>query len=114
MPQGPVYISITGLELKAQRHALRFWWHAIRSMMQARAAEGNLYAETKTIHGVHHTLSIWRDRKAMLAYLRSGAHRKALRVFPSIATGKVIGFETDNPPDWSEVHEIWKEQGREV
>ena len=57
MSKDDVYVSITGLRLSGRRHMLRFWWHAVRSMAQARRAPGNLRAETRTIEGVRRTLS---------------------------------------------------------
>lgn len=114
MDKPRVYVSITGLTLKHPRHRLRFWWHAVRSMTQARSAEGNISAETRTINGVHHTLSVWRDEASMRAYLVKGAHLRAMKVFRSIATGKTVGFATEDPPGWDAVHDLWKTQGREV
>jgi hypothetical protein len=108
------YVSITGLALKSWVHVPRFWWHAIGSMVQAKAAPGNISAETRTINGVHHTVSVWQSRDAMRTYLLSGSHLKAMRVYKKIATGKVLGFEAPAAPDWDEVHELWKIKGREV
>jgi hypothetical protein len=109
-----VYVSITGLELKAARHSLRFWWHAIRSMGQARGAPGNISADARTINGVHHTRSVWTDETAMRHYLITGAHRGAIKAFHNIATGKTLGFSTDQVPDWGEVHELWRTQDKPV
>jgi quinol monooxygenase YgiN len=109
-----VYVSITGLELKRAWHAPVFWRHAIASMSQAQQADGCLSAEARTINGVHHTLSIWESRDKMLTYLRTGAHLKAMQTFEKIATGKVFGFETDTPPNWSDVHDLWVTQGKTV
>lgn len=50
----------------------------------------------------------------MLAYLRQGAHLKAMKLFGKIATGKTFGFETNAIPGWEEVHHIWRDQGRNV
>jgi hypothetical protein len=36
----------------------------------------------------------------MMAYRRSPAHLKSMRVFAQIATGKVHGYEADNIPTW--------------
>lgn len=108
------YISITGLRLKDRRHTMRFWWHAVRSMAQARRAAGNLSAETRTIDGVRHTLSIWVDEQAMRAFLVSGAHRDAMTVFQAIATGRTLGFTTRQPPDWEAAHQLWLSQAREI
>lgn len=106
------YISITGLQLKAKRHALRFWWHAIGSMMQAKKAQGNLAVDARRINGVHHTRSVWTDEAAMRRYLLTGAHLQAMKAFGSIATGKTMGFESDQVPDWDEVHRLWQTQAR--
>ncbi|MDQ0313926.1 hypothetical protein [Amorphus orientalis] len=102
-----VYVSITGLRIKSPLHALRFWWHAVASMAQARGADGNVSAEARSIEGVQHTLSVWRDRDAMIAYRNSGAHLKAMRVFPRIASGHTLGFESDRAPDWSTARDLW-------
>ena len=108
------YVSITGLTLKSRRHALRFWWHAIRSMTQAKRAPGNQIATQRIINGVHHTLSVWDDEQAMRTYLKSGPHLEAMRAFRQIATGKTIGFVANAAPPWDDVHDIWVTRGREV
>lgn len=109
-----VYVSITGLQVRRVWHVPSFWSHAMKSMVQARSASGNLSADARTINGVHHTLSVWTDKDAMRAFLTADAHLQAMRLFPSIATGKVVGYLAKQPPDWSEVHAIWQERGRVV
>lgn len=113
MPQN-VYISITGLRVRRFYHLPSFWSHALRSMAQARKAPGNLFAEARKIDGIHHTLSVWTDRDAMRAYLTSGPHLDAMRLFPRIAAGRVVGFHAPHAPDWAEVPAIWSERGRVV
>ncbi|SES45154.1 hypothetical protein SAMN03159406_04630 [Rhizobium sp. NFR03] len=107
-----VYVSITGLQLKARRHQPRFWWHAIRSMIQARKAPGNLSTDARFINGVHHTRTVWTDEAAMRRYLISGAHLQAMKAFGAIATGKTLGFTTETVPDWDEVRRLWETAGR--
>jgi hypothetical protein len=104
-----VYISITGLRVKGPLQELAFWWHAIPSMRQAKTAAGNISAEARTINGVRHTLSVWIDKRAMRAYLTSGAHKSAMAGFSAIATGHAFGYEAENPPGWDEVHGLWLE-----
>ena len=113
MSAKPVYVSITGLRLNRPWHAAAFFWHAIRSFRQARRAAGNLRAETGTINGVHHTLTVWESEAAMRDFIRSGAHRQAMRAFRTIASGKTFGFEATEIPDWNAVHRLWAERGRE-
>lgn len=109
-----VYVSITGLEITSPRHSSRFWWHAVRSMNQAREATGNISAEARTVNSVHHTLSVWTNEAAMRAYLSTGAHLQAMKAFPSIATGKTLGFNAEQPPHWDDVHALWAARGRVV
>lgn len=105
------YVSVTGLTLRGPLHAPRFWWHAIRAMTQAQQAPGNLHASTRQISGINFTLSQWADRAAMRRFMVSGAHARAMRVFPAIATGKTFGFESDILPEWSEIYALWLERG---
>lgn len=107
------YVSITGLRVRSPLQSIPFWWHAIRSMMQAQAAEGNLKAEARAIDGVQHTLTVWTDKAAMRRFMTSGAHARAMRSFRSIATGSTFGFDSETVPDWSEVHALWEERGVE-
>lgn len=81
-------------------------------MSQAKHAEGNVSVSTRTIDGVHHTLSIWTDQGAMRRYLTSGAHLNALRVFRTIATGSTAGFDSQTVPGWEEALRRWREDGR--
>jgi quinol monooxygenase YgiN len=108
------YVSITGLQLKKIWYAPKFWRHAAASMSQAKSADGCLSADARTINGVHHTLTVWTSRKAMLAYLSEGAHLKAMKAFKSFATGSVYGFETATVPEWPTVHALWLDKGRQV
>lgn len=107
-----VYVSITGLMIRRPWHLPRFYLHASRSFRQVRRAPGLLRADVRRINGVHHTLTVWESRSAMLDFIHSGAHRRAIRAFRGMATGKTFGFETDNPPGWDQVHALWRDRGR--
>lgn len=107
-----MYVSITGLKLKSPWHLLRFYWHAVPSLRQARMAPGNLSADVKTINGIYHTLTAWEGEAAMREFLYAGAHKRAISAFRTIATGKTFGFETDHVPGWDEVHDLWRKHGR--
>jgi hypothetical protein len=109
-----VYVSITGLRIKNIFHYPQFYWFAISSMTQARRSPGLIRVDARKINGVHHTLSIWEDESSMRKFLVKGAHLKAMQAFRKIATGKTIGLTTSNPPEWSQVHEIWIQDALEV
>ncbi len=106
------YVSITGLQPSGVLGHLRFWWHAIASLRQARKAKGCRLTQVGKINGVMHTLSVWESDTDMRRFLYSGAHRQAIRAFPKIGTGLTCGFWTDAIPSWGDVHRLWKERGR--
>jgi quinol monooxygenase YgiN len=106
------HLSITGLRVKpGMMNRLRFQYHAVRSFMQAQKAEGVLHVAAKRVHDVEHTVTAWRDREAMLAYIRSGPHLEAMKAFHRIAEGSTMSEPADRIPDWPEVHRRWKERG---
>ena len=107
-----MYISITGLRLTSALHAPSFWWHATRAMKQAQGADGNIHTSARTIDGVHHTLSAWQDAQAMAAFVASGAHGRAMTVFPKIASGGTVGYLSERIPDWDEARLIWQQRGQ--
>jgi hypothetical protein len=110
----PFYVSVTGLKLKRIWYAPIFWWHAVASMTQVKASQGCLSAEARTIAGSHHTLSVWSSKSDMQAFIKTGAHLRAMKAFRSIATGKTYGFETEKIPNWNEVHNLWVDRGRTI
>lgn len=71
-------------------------------------------ADTANIRGTHHTLTVWEDRAAMLRFMRGPAHRAAMGILDSIATGKVHGFEADVVPTWAEARAIYDGEARAV
>lgn len=113
-PDTPVLVSVTGLQLKAIWHRPRFAYHAMRSFAQARKSDGNLLTDARIVDGHHHTMTAWRDRKAMVTYVRSGAHKQAMRIFHRIATGSVVNFEAYTIPDWTDALAHWRAEARAV
>lgn len=107
-----MHISITGLKPKGLAGYLRFWLHAVPTFRQAQTATGNLHCAVKRIQGHQCTLTAWESREAMLAFMRSGPHLKAMKVFPKIATGKIYGYEDERIPGWDEAFAVLMEKGR--
>ena len=106
------YISITGLKPKGIISYFQFWRLAIPSFEQARKAAGNIHCEVKRIKGYQCTLTAWETREAMLNFLRSGVHLKAMKAFHKIATGRTYGFEADTIPSWAEAFVLLEEKGK--
>jgi hypothetical protein len=109
-----VHVSITGLRLKAWWHAPRFAFHTLRALRQARQDPDCLKVEARKIDGVYHTLTVWRSRPAMRAYVGRGAHRAAMQAFRAIGTGKVFGYGTDVIPEFEAAYAMWQAHAREV
>ncbi len=106
-----MYISVTGLKLTSKKYFVKFWRHAIPSFRQAQMAEGNVYAATKAVDGYQHTITVWETKKHMKAYVASGAHLEAMKIFDGIATGKIAGWEGDDIPTWDEALARWHDEG---
>ena len=106
------YVAITGLRVRSFWLAPLFWRYAIPAMIQARRAAGNLFAQARRVDGVQHTLSIWRSREDMLAYLRSGAHLSAMKSFSHKAPGATCGYEAEQAPSWDEAIAHWRQHAR--
>ena len=59
---------------------------------------GILFCEVKSVDGFHHTLTAWKTKKDMRKFGLSPIRRKAMKIFPKIATGSTIDYETDKIP----------------
>ena len=72
-------VSITRLRLRSAWFELPFAWHALRSQLQARKADGCLAVIARRTSGkTYWTLTLWRDAEVTRAYMVSGAHRTAM------------------------------------
>ena len=108
----PFYVSITGLKVKSMWKFIFFMRHAIQSKIQAEKAPGLLFLEVRTLNGIQHTLTAWESKKHIQAFVYSGSHAKAIKVFRKIASGKTFGYETSQLPTWEEVCQLWEEKGK--
>lgn len=71
-------ISITRLRLRSVWFELPFLWHAVRSHIQAKGADGCLGVNIRRANGAYWTMTMWRDTAAMRAFMLSGAHKDAM------------------------------------
>ncbi|MEN9399049.1 MAG: hypothetical protein RL632_150 [Bacteroidota bacterium] len=108
-----MYISLTQLKPKGVFSYFRFWFLAIPTFRQAQTANGSLSVSAKRVNGSQCTITSWESREVMLAFMRSGAHLKAMKAFHKIATGRTYGFESDQLPTWTEAMVLLKEKGKD-
>lgn len=108
--------SLTRLRLRSLRFAPLLFWRAMRSLHQARRADGCLAADARTIRGrVFWTRTVWRDPAAMRAFMTGGAHVGAMRRLPHWCDeAAVVHWEQTSSalPDWSEGEAHMRAEGR--
>ena len=102
-----MYVSVTALKANGFLSAIRFWLLAVPVFKQARSSADILVCEAKSVDGFHHTLTAWKTKKDMRKFVLSPIHRRAVNIFPKIATGSTIGYETDKAPTWDEALLMW-------
>ena len=106
-----VYTVLTALKLRSPGHAPRFWWHTLRSLSQARKAPGNLSVGVDRLGDHYCTITTWENVGAMRGFAYRGAHKRAIRAFPRIATGYIHSYEGE-PVSWDALMEIVTAKGR--
>ena len=97
-----MYISVTALKARGFLSAIRFWLLAVPVFKRAKSSVGILFCEVKSVDGFHHTLAAWKTKTDMRKFVLSQVHQKEMKIFPKIATGSTIGYETDKMPTWDE------------
>ena len=111
-----MYVSVTGLKTNNLYASMKFWLLTIPAFRAAQKADGILLCENKSRNGYQHTLTVWKTKAHMLAYVRSPKHMKAMRAFPSIAIsgrrlpGDWVGFGSRSAGCMSGV--VWVEEKR--
>ena len=109
-------ISVTRFRSRSFVFLPLFALHSSRAMGQARKADGLLAgAVQRQTDGSLWTMTVWRDARAMQAYVASGAHRSAMPKLRDWAVeASVVRWETDSPalPTWHEAARRMYEDGR--
>ena len=108
-----MYVSVTGLKTNSLYASLKFWLLTIPAFRAAQKADGILLCENNSRNGYQHTLTVWETKTHMLAYVRSPKHMKAMRAFPSIASGRLLSYESDFIPTWDEALLKWEREARD-
>lgn len=107
-----MYVSITGIKPIGLIGWIRFWTLTIPASKDAKVADGILYCAFNSRNGFQHTLTVWKSKEYMLAYLSSPSHKKAMKYFSKIGIGKVYGFKANGIPSWEDAFIEWDKNGR--
>jgi heme-degrading monooxygenase HmoA len=74
-----VWVSLTRLRVRSVRFLPGFAWFAFRSNVQAKRAAGNLAVDLLADRErTFWTMTVWESRLAMLAFMTSGPHKRAM------------------------------------
>jgi heme-degrading monooxygenase HmoA len=109
-------VSITRLHVRSWRYLAPFLFYSLRSLQQAKAAEGNFHASVmRDRHNAFWTRTLWKSEEAMKAFMLSGAHRGAMpRLLDWCDEAALVSWrqESDAAPNWSEAYRHLQQEGR--
>ena len=97
-----MHVSVGRLRLEPGTSRLRLVWSGALAYLQARRADGVIYASVYREDGwTLWSLSVWASSEAMLAYRNSGSHLRVMTV--ARALGARVDFrhwQADAVPSW--------------
>ena len=105
-------IAITGFKPRSFFKKLRFLFHAVRLFQLAQKSAGNLHTERFTYLGSYHTLTAWESKDAMMEYVYSPGHQKAIDLYDILGEGLTCHYESKEIPSISQALEYWKANGQ--
>jgi len=110
-----VIVSVTRFCARTLWTLPMFSLYAHRSIAQLRTADGYIDGAVRQDAGLAFwTMTIWRDQQALLVYVTSGAHRKAMpRLHKWGAEAGVVRWTQDGAklPDWATAERRLREGG---
>jgi hypothetical protein len=96
-----VIVSVTRLRLRSMRFFPAFFWYTRRSIRQAKRTPGNLGVKVRKTKGlVFWTLSMWRDDRAIRAFVPASPHREAVRKLPHWCDEAAFADWEQDTADW--------------
>ena len=105
-------IAITGF--KPKNLLKKFWFlsHAVPLFQLVQKSPGNIHAERFTHHGYYHTLTAWESRDAMMGYVYSPAHQKAIDLYDVLGEGLTCHYESEEIPSSKHALDYWRANGQ--
>lgn len=95
---------------KFQLHSLklypRFFAVTYRATKQARGSDGLIHFKINPI--TLETLTLWKSRKAMMAYVTQGAHMEAMKQQNHFGDISSSSWECDEIPSWQAARQVHK------
>ena len=105
-------IAITGFRPKNLLKKFRFFSHAIPLFQLAKKSRGNIHAERFTRQSYYHTITAWESRDAMMGFVYSPAHQKAIDLYDVLGEGLTCHYESEEIPSSQDALDYWKANGQ--
>jgi quinol monooxygenase YgiN len=105
-------IAITGFRPKNLLLKFRFLSHAVPLFQLAQKSAGNIHAERFTHQGYYHTITAWESRDAMMEYVYSPAHQKAIDLYDVLGEGLTCHYQSEEIPSSKDALDYWRANGQ--
>ena len=105
-------IAITGFKPQNLLKKFRFLSHAVPLFQLAQISPGNTHAERFTHKGYYHTITAWKSRDAMMDYVYSPAHQKAIDLYDVLGEGLTCHYESEEIPSSKDALDYWGANGQ--
>jgi len=109
-------VSITRLHLRRWRFLPMFLWQVVRSVLQAKKADGNLVTRLFRDRGsTFWTGTVWTNEAAMKGFMLAGAHGRVMRrMLDWCDEAAVVHWTQEHPdfPAWENAHARMQREGR--
>jgi len=105
-------IAITGFRPKNLLKKFRFFSHAVPLFQLAKKSRGNIHAERFTHQSYYHTITAWESRDAMMGFVYSPAHQKAIDLYDVLGEGLTCHYESEEIPSSKDALNYWRANGQ--
>ncbi len=110
------YVSVTRLRVRSWLFFPAFFWDAVRSARQARAAEGNLAVKVlRDAHNTWWTSTAWDSEASMRKFMNATPHGPAMRKLLNWCDeASLVRWSQSDAilPAWDEAHRRLQSEGR--
>jgi len=101
-------IAITGFKPKNLFKKFCFLSHAVPLFQLAQKSPGNIHAERFSHQGNYHTLTAWVSRDAMMSYVYSPDHKKAIDLYNVLGEEMTCHYESNKILSSKHVLDYWR------
>ena len=105
-------IAVTGFKPRILFKKFRFLSHAIPLFQLAQKSPGNVHAEGFSHQGYYHTLTAWESREAIMGYVYSRDHQKAIDLYEVLSDGLTCHYESKEISSSKNALDYWKANGQ--